>query len=85
MLLLIPVSGVQEGQPHLPVCVEVQIEGNSTSTCGAELDERKDCGIVLREETVELETSVRVRRVSRTVDESSDQIQAVLVLSEKDR
>ena len=78
-------SGVQEGHAHLPVCGEVRIEGDRTSTRGAELDERRDRGIVLREETVELETSVRVRRVSPKGDESSDQIQAVLVLSEEDR
>ena len=65
--------------------LEVRNEGDGTSTCGAELDERRDCRIFLREQTVEFETSVRVRRVSRTGDESSDQIQAVLVLSEEDR
>ena len=65
--------------------LEVRNEGDGTSTRGAELDERRDCRIVLREQTVEFETSVRVRRVSRTGDESSDQIQAVLVLSEEDR
>ena len=76
---------VSRGQTHLPVCVEVRIEGDGTSTRGAEVDERRDCGIVLREETVELKTSVRVRRVSWTGDEYSNQIQAVLVMSEEDR
>ena len=52
-----PVSGVQEGHTQLLVCVEVRIEGDGTSTRDAELDERKHCGIVPREETVELETS----------------------------
>lgn len=66
LLLGAPVPGVEHGQAHLAVVVQVGVEPHGVAPRGLQVDEHGHRWVLRREVHVQHEAAVRVRRVRRT-------------------
>lgn len=85
LLLGTAVPGVQHGQTHLAVVVQVRIEADRPSAGRLKVDHHRRIRVVGGKVDVELETAVGVRRVGRSGDQYLHDVQPIVVAPDEHR